>query len=261
MRRVSPKVFIIAETKINEEGLKAFLKEIKATDWTTDAKSGAEKLSEFMGRLCYKSFNTDLNANVNKIREGNAPYMGNIINTKHGSVIEHPSVSFVFSDVSRVFTHELVRHRVGIAISQESLRYVRLTDLGLFLPSCINQNPKMVKLFEETFETLEKLQLQMAKDFGLDEPGVNFDYKKKITSTMRRIAPIGLATTIGWTTNHRNLRFILQLRTHRSAEEEIRLVFAEVGKICQERWPNIYSDFVSEEVDGILEYSTPNRKV
>ena len=33
-------------------------------------------------------------------------------------------------NVSRVFTHELVRHRAGSAFSQESLRYVRLTDIG-----------------------------------------------------------------------------------------------------------------------------------
>lgn len=51
-----------------------------------------------------------------------------------GSVIEHHVTNWIFADVSRVFTHELVRHRVGTAFSQESLRYVRLNDLGLWLP-------------------------------------------------------------------------------------------------------------------------------
>lgn len=78
---------------------------------------------------------------------------------------------------------------------------------------------------------------------------------------MRRIAPIGLATTIGWTVNMRTLRFVLALRTHRSAEEEIRLVFDEVGKIAQERWPNLFADFTREEVSGIGEWTSENWKI
>jgi len=261
MQRVDPKVFLVAETKMNEEGFNKYLKEVNAPDWHTDAESDSEKLTEFMGRLCYRSFKPGLNANVKKVREGNEKYMGNILTVGHGSVCEHASVSFVFHNVSRVFTHELVRHRVGIAISQESLRYVRLTDLGLWLPSCVEAHPKMVSLFQETFETLEKLQLEMAESFGLDDSKVDFNYKKQVTSAMRRIAPIGLATSIGWTTNHRNLRHVLQMRTSRHAEEEIRVVFAAVGKICKEKWSNLYLDFSTEEVNGLPEYVAGNQKI
>lgn len=261
MQRVNPKVFMVAETKINQEGLEDYLAEVNAMGWHTDAKSDSEKLTEFMGRLCYRSFKPGLNANVTKVREGNEKYMGNILNVGHGSVCEHASVSFVFHNVSRVFTHELVRHRVGVAISQESLRYVRLTDLGLWLPTCVEAHPKMAALFQETFENLEQLQLKMAEEFGLDDPEVDFNYKKQVTSAMRRIAPIGLATSVGWTTNHRNLRHVLQMRTSRHAEEEIRIVFAEVGKMCKEKWPNLYSDFSAEAVNGLPEYAAENQKI
>ena len=43
----------------------------------------------------------------------------------HGSVFEHAYVNFIVTDCSRVFTHELVRHRVGTAFSQTSGHYVR----------------------------------------------------------------------------------------------------------------------------------------
>lgn len=260
MRRVVPKVFLVGETQANPEGIKGYLEHIGAPEWTSDASSGSELITEIMSRGCYNSFGTELNANLTRVREGNTPHLANVIKTKHGSVAEHAVVNFIFCDVSRVFTHELVRHRVGTAMSQQSLRYVRLTDLGLWLPEEFEHDDKIRNLFETTFQTLEKLQLEMAETFDLDNMK-DFDRKKKLTSFMRRIAPIGLATNIGFSMNHRSLRFLLALRTHRSAEVEIRLAFAKVGEIAQESWPNLYADFKTEEVDGIKEFTSDNWKI
>ena len=85
--------------------------------------------------------------------------------------------------------------------------------------------------------------------------------KKKLTSAMRRVAPIGLATSIGFTMNARTLRHLLLMRTARFAEVEIRLVFDQVGQIAREAWPNILADFTVAEVDGIGEWTTENIKV
>lgn len=263
MRRVKPEVYLIAETQVDQSEIKRYLNDIGANDWKTDEGiSGSEFLTEFMGRQCYRSFGAGLNANVTKVREGNSTYLGNILKVGHGSVCEHAVVSFIFHNVSRVFTHELVRHRAGCAMSQESLRYIRLTDLGLWLPDDVAEsNPKIVDVFEKLFTDLEQLQLELADALGLDEEGVDFTYKKKMTSFMRRAAPIGLSTSIGFSMNHRALRHILAMRTSRHAETEIRLVFAKVGEICMERWPNLYSDFKIEIVDGLPEFSTENNKI
>ena len=202
-----------------------------------------------------------MNPNVTKIRPSNEPYIKNILDVKHGSVIEHPVMNFIFADVSRVFTHELVRHRAGVAISQESLRFVRLTDLGQWLPMAIREDDEAMEIFARTFEELERLQLQLAMHFHLDDSGVPFEKKKEITSAMRRIAPLGLATTIGWSGNPRTLRWVLEMRTHPSAEEEIRVVFGEVGKIVCERYPNLFSDFEVEIAKGLPWYKTANSKI
>jgi thymidylate synthase (FAD) len=186
--------------------------------------------------------------------------MGNILSSRHGSVLEHAQVNFVFADVSRVFTHELVRHRIGVGISQESLRYVRLDNLGQWLPTVIREDTEAMEIFVNTFQQLEELQLKLADHFKLDD--LPFDRKKTITSAMRRIAPIGLATSIGWSANFRTLRWVIQMRTSEAAEEEIRLVFADVAGIVIRRYPNIFGDFrIAGTKDGIPIYEPENSKV
>ncbi|HUO75530.1 MAG TPA: FAD-dependent thymidylate synthase [Candidatus Paceibacterota bacterium] len=261
MQKVEPKVFLIGESRVVEEGLQAYLDHIGIPDWTSDAPSDSEKIAEIMGRLCYRSFQPGMNKNVTKIRERNDEYMANILSTKHGSVLEHTMMNFVFADVSRVFTHELVRHRQGVAISQESLRFVRLDALKQWLPTCIREDEQAMTIFVQTFEQLETLQRELAEYFKLDRPGVPFTTKKIITSAMRRVAPIGLATTIGWSANPRALRWVLEMRTHPSAEEEIRLVFGRVGAIVTKRYPNIFGDFLADDADGLPWYRPANSKV
>ena len=268
MHEVEPKVFLIGETKIRQGQLSAYLAHIGAEDWTTDAFSDGEALVEFMGRLCYRSFKPGMNPNVTKVREGSEAYLSNIIGVGHGSVLEHVQLNFVFADVSRVFTHELVRHRVGTAFSQESLRFVRLNDLGLWLPEEIEADPVLKAMFEKTFESLEDLQNQMSDHLKLDEEK-NFGRKKKFTSAMRRIAPIGLSTTIGCSMNIRTLRHLIFMRTSRHAEVEIRVVFDMVARICKGNYPNLFADFeqsVGDDgqpllIDGAYEWTTPHIKV
>lgn len=261
MHRVEPKVFLIGETRIVEEGLKAYLEHIGVPEWTSDALTDAERLIEVYGRLCYRSFKPGLNPNVTKIREKNSDYLENVLKVKHGSVIEHPVLNFIFADVARVFTHELVRHRPGVAISQESLRFVRLEDLGQWLPTVIREDDRAVEIFARTFEELERLQVELAEHFRLDDEGVPFHRKKVVTSALRRIAPIGLATNIGWSANPRTIRWVLEARTDPNAEEEIRLVFGKVGEIVCERYPHLFSDFSTEMVDGLKWYKPKYSKV
>lgn len=261
MRMIEPKVFLIGETKINDDELKSFLKHIGAEDWKSNASSEAEKIIEVMGRICYRSFKPGLNPNVTRVREDNKDYLQNVVKVGHGSVMEHSVVNFIFSDVSRVFTHELVRHRAGTAVSQESLRFVRLDDLGFWAPTVVKENGQFMEICCNTFKELEKMQKELSKILDLDNPKKDFTAKKKATSAMRRIAPIGLATTIGWSTNLRSIRHVIEMRTDPTAEEEIRLVFGKVGEIMIKKYPNLFADYKVEIEDGLPWYKTENRKV
>lgn len=258
MRRVEPKVFLVGETIPNDIGMQAYLDHVGASDWRSDAPSGAEALTEFMGRLCYRSWKPGMNANVTKIRERNDQYIGNILQVKHGSVLEHAVTNWVFADISRVCTHELVRHRAGTAYSQESLQFVRLTDLGLWLPPEANAHPWLVELFEKNFRSMEELQRTLAEKLGLDDEGRPFKEKKVLTSMMRRLAPDGLATSIGASFNFRSLRHVIEMRTAATAETEIRVVFDKVAAVAKNRWPNMFQDF-TRNVEG--EWVPKNKKV
>ncbi|HNZ48532.1 MAG TPA: FAD-dependent thymidylate synthase [Candidatus Hydrogenedentes bacterium] len=260
MKTVVPKVFLVGETRIVPEGLEQFLEHVGAPEWKSDAPSDSELLCEVMGRLCYRSFSPGLNPNVTRVREGNKPYLSNILQVGHGSVLEHASLNFIFADVSRVVTHELVRHRAGVAISQESLRFVRLDNLSAYVPVHIRENEKGMEVFVRTIEHLEELQRELAEIYQINEEK-QFDVKKKLTSAFRRIAPIGLATTIGWSCNFRTVRHVIEMRTDPHAEEEIRFLFAEVYRLVCERYPNLFSDYEVEMVDGLPWVKTGNRKV
>ena len=212
-----------------------------------------------MGRLCYRSFERD-ESECEPVCEGNAPYLANILNVGHGSVLEHGMLNFIFADVSRVVTHELVRHRTGTAISQESLRFVRLDSLSAYVPIHIRENEAGMEIFTRTFEQLEEIQKELAYLYEIDD-AKDFSEKKKLTSAFRRMAPIGVATTIGWSSNFRTLRHVIEMRTDPHAEEEIRLLFGKVYHLVKERYPNLFSDYEEEQVDGLPWIKTVHRKV
>ena len=260
MEFVRPKVFLVGETRVIEKGLQAYLDSVGAPDWHTDAPSDAERLCEVFGRLCYRSFEPGLNPNVTKVRQGNAKYLGHVIEVGHGSVLEHAVLNFIFAGVSRVFTHELVRHRSGVAISQESLRFVRLDALSAYVPTAIRENEQGMEIFVKTFEQLETIQKSLAELYKIDD-AKSFGVKKELTSAFRRLAPTGVATTIGWSCNFRTLRHVIERRTDPAAEEEIRVVFAMVYDVVKDRYPNMFADYTVTEVDGLPWVQTEHGKV
>lgn len=269
MQLVQPEIYLVAEPRVHFEELQEFLSNVGAPEWKSlQPASDAEMLVEVMGRQCYRSFAPGLNANVTRVREGNQKYIQEgLIGVLHGSVLEHAQVSFIFRNVSRVFTHELVRHRVGVGISQESLRFVRLDNLGMWIPEWALNDRQLMGKALALVEEMESFQKWMAIHFDLDKqlPGEDqkawFDRKKFKTSFMRRFAPDGLATSIGWSANFRTLRAVIEQRTSRHAEEEIRLVFGQVAELCQKTWPAIFADYKVEMVNDYAEWTTPNRKV
>lgn len=244
MHFIKPQVFLVGETTVTE-GMEDFLNTLP--EWGSYSPSDAEFLTEVMGRICYRSFAPGLNPNVTKIREGNDKYLENILKSGHGSVLEHAVFSFIFKDVSRVFTHELVRHRAGTAVSQESLRYVRLTDLSCWYPPSVKEYPGATERLAESLKQAEEAEEMLGTYFGLDDPSATFFDKKQATSFMRRLIPMGVATTIGWSVNARELRWVIETRTTVHAEEEMRFVFDKVAEIVTKRYPHLFGDFSKDE--------------
>ena len=242
MRETTPSVHVIARPSLDLDGMRAYLDRVGGTSWL-DRRAGAnpaETLVEFAGRACYRSWEPGLNPNVTRVRTDQREYLRNLLASAHGSVLEHANFTVAFRDVSRVFTHELVRHRAGSAFSQESLRYVRLTDIGFRIPPALEGLRRDVVAI---VEQLEELQRSAAERLGVDGEGVPFAVKKEVTSALRRLAPLGLSTDIVWTANVRTIRHVIAMRTDPAAEEELRLVFDLVGHAMLAEAPGLFQDF------------------
>jgi len=247
MRETAPSLHLIARPSVDLDAMREYLAAVGGESWLDRRQAGgegapneAQLLVEFCGRTCYRSWEPGLNPNVTRIREDQGEYLENLLRSQHGSVLEHANYTFALHNVSRVFTHELVRHRAGSAFSQESLRYVRLTDIGLRVPPALEPvRDQVVTLVEQ----LEEFQVSAAEALGIDEEGVPFQVKKEVTSALRRLAPIGLSTDIVWTANIRTLRHVIEMRTAPGAEEELRLVFDRIARTMQEEAPGLFQDF------------------
>ena len=107
--------------------------------WSTDA-DGGPALVEFAGRACYQSW-----SKPNPRTATNASYVRHIIDVGHFSVLEHASVSFYITGISRSCTHELIRHR-HFSYSQLSQRYVPEHDSQVVAPPGIEDDPELLEL-------------------------------------------------------------------------------------------------------------------
>src|SRR5438309_1759736 len=76
-------------------------------EWRGEASPG-ERLAEYAGRLCYMSQH-------NPAQRTTVEYLENIKKQGHGSVLEHSVYVLLIEGISRSCSHELVRHRAGLA--------------------------------------------------------------------------------------------------------------------------------------------------
>jgi thymidylate synthase (FAD) len=241
MRYVRPKVNLVSMTTVRFAGLNdALQRHAGGTEWLEkrffgaggDRGSDPENTAEAAGRICYDSFGVGGNPNVTRVREGKIEYFENIFDSNHGSILEHVNFGFIFQDVSRVFSHELVRHRVGTAISQQSGRYVRPTEL------VIVHDPLFTEQDRRDFEDIEARYLARVDDYDWDS--MPFKEKKKVTSMLRKKLPDGITTEVMWTANVRTLRHVVDMRTGEAPEWEIDYVFRQVGNILLEESPALF---------------------
>jgi thymidylate synthase (FAD) len=249
---IHPKAFLIAETRVDEDAISAALKHLGVESWTSDAATDADLLTEFAGKSCYMSFDTSLNQNLTKVggRNNHDYIQQGIIANKHGSVLEHATVTFFLANVSRVVTHEIVRHRAGVAYSQTSGRYVRNDEISYYIPKDIyDEGGHVLATFTDAFQQMEENARKLVSASNIDSK--SFSLKKRLTSAFRRIIGNGQANHIVVTANHRAWRHMVEMRTDPHAEEEIRVVFADISRQLRERFPTIYADAQVSEVDGI----------
>lgn len=183
--------------------------------------SEPERMIAMSARLCYSSIgaselkekmsNEQIEKLVRKISE-----MG------HLSTFEHVSFTFAVEGVSRVLTHQLVRHRIA-SYSQQSQRYVKEHGFEYIVPPTIAANPEAKELFESLMK-----DVQNSYDKFI-ELGVHQEDARYVLANATE-------TKIVITMNARALLNFFSLRCCTRAQWEIRklanLMLAEVKKIA-----------------------------
>jgi len=250
-----PKVYLIGRQVIDEAELQRFLDDEQVA-WQTDTEAGAERLAEAAGRLCYMSFG--------KGRKTNADYLGHILQVGHGSVLEHGVWNFIFTGVSRSFTHELVRHRAGFGYSQLSQRYVDESESDFVEPDCIGADGELHALWlsavRHSHDAYCRLSDALFEKFA--DVADKTLRRKMARQAARSVLPNATETKIFVTANARALRHFIELRCNEQAETEIRVVAAEVLRIMQRESPNIFGDYTLVDLpDGTQAVRTDHRKV
>lgn len=261
-RNVEIEIFPIAKTVVDRDQVQLWLNHLGVDDYDIPSAISATDpslLVAMAAKQCYLSFQPGLNPNVTKIREDLTNYLSNILASGHGSVLEHAVFSFAINNVSRVFTGEMNRHRAGWAISERSMRYIRFEDhISWWLPISLRENKgddeelakrksESRRLFHEMFRYQSEVYEHLVDIWDMDASDKNFHYKKIVTSCLRRIIGMGVATGGVWTGNVRALRHVIAMRASSVAEEEICHVFSRIATIMVQSEPMLFGDFQQDE--------------
>lgn len=241
---VKPKVQLIAKTEFFPP---------EDVPWSTDS-DGGQALAEFAGRACYQSWKKP-----NPKTATNAGYLSHVIEVGHLSVLEHGSVSFYLTGMSRSLTHELIRHR-HFSYSQLSQRYFPEKNAAFVEPDVIAEDEELHKMFLDAAETAQQAYRDLLEGLQskFDDAPSKTLQRKQARQAARSILPNAIETRIVVTGNYRAWRHFIAMRATEHADVEIRALAIECLRQLQKVANNVFADFtISSLPDGTEVASSP----
>lgn len=195
--------------------------QVKLIRYTPDP----ERTVAMSARLCYSPIGAaQLEEKISE--EQAAALVRKLINMGHFSTLEHVTFTFAIEGVSRVLTHQLVRHRIA-SYSQQSQRYVKEHDFETIMPASIAAKPEAREAFNGLMEKIQGLYNE------LTEAGIPAE-------DARYILPNATETKIVCTFNARSLLNFFSLRCCTRAQWEIRALANAMLKECQAVAPVLF---------------------
>jgi thymidylate synthase (FAD) len=136
-----------------------------------------------------------------------------VIESGHGSTIEHIVFTFAISGVTRTLSHQLVRHRAGVAFDQQSQRYLDYKSPSYMVPGTLQDAaPELRDRFVADMDDSLALYGELL-EAGI--PGED----------ARFVMPNATRTNLIMTANLRSLIHMSGLRLCTMAQWEIRRLF------------------------------------
>jgi len=243
-----PRLYVLSRPLLDLRELARFLEE-EATEWErTSGATEAEEIIEFAGRICYMSFGNKQSPKSNR------EYIQTLIRQEHDSVLEHASWTFLLTGVSRAFTHQMVRHRVGFSFSQLSQQYHDETTAKFVIPEEVKANPTVMELWLRLIEELRRGYQSISNELGAGDLGQHAssrEARRSVRSAARSILPNATETKLVFSANGRALRHFLNLRGAIAGDLEMRRVSALIYSRLEDEAPALMSGFeMSTHEDG-----------
>jgi thymidylate synthase (FAD) len=220
-------------------------------EWSTDA-DGGQALTEFAGRACYQSW-----SKPNPRTATNAGYLAHIIDVGHFAVLEHASVTFYVTGISRSCSHELMRHR-HLSYSQLSQRYVPETDADVVVPPGIEGDPGLEDQFLAAADASRAAYTELlAKlEASAETPGVL--RRRQARQAARAVLPNSTETRVVVSGNYRAWRHFVAMRGSEHADVEIRRLALACLRRLIEIAPAVFGDFqIATLADGTEVATSP----
>lgn len=266
----APGVVMLARPQANVAGLEGFLEGFDPSlgfpaylDDPTELP-GSSQLCKTAGQVCYASFGPRRTTNENA-----AVYFERLTSAGHGSVLEHASFSFLLYGISRSVTHELVRHRAGVGVSQVSQRYVSGAVLRFVERPEYQADLELHALFEERADRAaaeygamaERLLERQEKGDAFLDAEYKTDARKKVQQTARSLLPNETEAPMVFTGNVRALRHVIEMRADEHAESEIRNLAVRLFLCLFTVDPILFGDYRLQNLpDGTYKVTTRYRK-
>lgn len=185
-----------------------------------------ERTVAMAARLCYSAAGAEELAESMSDQQVSR-LVGKILEMGHLSTFEHVSFTFAVEGVSRVLTHQLVRHRIA-SYSQQSQRYVKEHDFEYITPPSVANNPLAKEKFSRLMETVRHAYDQLVA-MGVHQEDARYCLAN------------ATETKIVITMNARALLHFFQLRCCSRAQWEIQrlagIMLAEVRRVA----PQLFS--------------------
>ncbi|NLK35553.1 MAG: FAD-dependent thymidylate synthase [Gracilibacteraceae bacterium] len=197
-----------------------------------------EKLIASAAKLCYSPVGVE-NIMDGLDEEKVDKFLSMLMDLGHASPVEHVVFTFGVEGVSRVLTHQLVRHRVGCSYSQQSQRYVKLEQFEYIIPPEIERIPAAKERFIRTMEEdqrayneiAEMLRQEHLKKYlaeGKTEKQARIMAEKTAIEDARYVFPNACETKIVFTMSARALMNFFRQRCCNRAQWEIREMAEEM---------------------------------
>jgi thymidylate synthase (FAD) len=188
-----------------------------------------EKIVAQSARLCYSASGIDelKEKLTDKFRRN---LIKKIMKLGHYSVLEHATFTFAIEGISRVTSHQLVRHRLA-SFSQQSQRYVKIGKEGFpyIVPKSIAKDKKLSKIFVDAIKKIDGIyQLLLNHNIEAEDA--------------RYILPQAVTTKMILSANARELLLIFKLRCCNRAQWEIREVAMNMLREVKKIAPTIFEN-------------------